>query len=121
MTLQKVEGNSSAFYAWLVEFQWLPLTEASSNLRSTLGEGVLWYPPHSTLDVPYPVICIWRDETPLNANTINAVFEVTEVPNFTFEDKLREIDLEWLRDTIVDPARQDQVYWGKTEGLTFVD
>lgn len=46
----------------------------------------------------------------MHAPTINEVLEVEEVLNLAFEENLRDMDIEWLGETIVDPARQDQVH-----------
>ena len=35
-----------------------------------------------------------------------------------FEAKLKEMDLEWLRDILVEPTRRDQVYWANAVGIT---
>uniref|UniRef100_M1DTD4 Uncharacterized protein n=1 Tax=Solanum tuberosum TaxID=4113 RepID=M1DTD4_SOLTU len=58
---------------------------------------------------------------PLNATTINEVLEVPDVSNADYEAKLREIDLGWLRDTLVEPTLRDRVYWPTTEGITSAD
>jgi len=58
---------------------------------------------------------------PLNAIAINESLEVSEVSNAEYEAYLREMDLEWLRDTLVEPARRDQVYWDTAEGITSTD
>lgn len=52
----------------------------------------------------------WGVEILLHAPTINEVLEVEEVLNLAFEENLRDMDIEWLGETIVDPARQDQVH-----------
>ncbi|KAH0685357.1 hypothetical protein KY284_015910 [Solanum tuberosum] len=31
------------------------------------------------------------------------------------------MDLEWLRDTLVEPARRNRVYWPTVEGITSTD
>lgn len=41
-------------------------------------------------------------DIPLNVTAINEVVEVPEVPNLLLEENLREMDVEWLQDTIVD-------------------
>lgn len=46
----------------------------------------------------------------LNAIAINKELEVSKVPNHVFEDRLREIDLGWLRDTLMDLTERKQVY-----------
>ncbi|KAH0685782.1 hypothetical protein KY290_017318 [Solanum tuberosum] len=79
--LHMLEEKPPAFYARLMEFEWAPLTKA----------------PPDGVDIP------------LNATVINEVLELPDVPNVEFEAKLREMDLEWLKDTIVEPTRRDQV------------
>uniref|UniRef100_M1DPX3 Putative plant transposon protein domain-containing protein n=1 Tax=Solanum tuberosum TaxID=4113 RepID=M1DPX3_SOLTU len=66
----------------------------------------------------YPVICFWGVNIPLNATAINEVLELPEVSNAEFEAKLWEMDLGWLRDTLIDPSKRDQVYWATSEGIT---
>uniref|UniRef100_M1DMY5 Putative plant transposon protein domain-containing protein n=1 Tax=Solanum tuberosum TaxID=4113 RepID=M1DMY5_SOLTU len=69
-------------------------------------------------DNPHPVIRIRGVDISLNATAINEALEVPEVPNYEYETRLREIDLEWLRDTLVEPTRWDQVHWATAEGIT---
>uniref|UniRef100_M1DGX5 Putative plant transposon protein domain-containing protein n=1 Tax=Solanum tuberosum TaxID=4113 RepID=M1DGX5_SOLTU len=54
-------------------------------------------------------------DIPLNATTINEVLELPEVLNVEYEAKLREMD------TLIEPARWDQVYWATVEGITSSD
>uniref|UniRef100_M1DFG3 Putative plant transposon protein domain-containing protein n=1 Tax=Solanum tuberosum TaxID=4113 RepID=M1DFG3_SOLTU len=72
-------------------------------------------------DDSHPVIRITGVDIPLNATAINEALEVQEVPNHEYEARLREMDVEWLRDTLVQPTRWDQVYWAITEGITSTD
>ncbi|KAK6773687.1 hypothetical protein RDI58_028925 [Solanum bulbocastanum] len=58
---------------------------------------------------------------PLNGTTIKEVLEVSEVPNHAYEDQRSEMDLEWLRDTLVEPTCWDHVYWATAEGITSMD
>lgn len=51
----------------------------------------------------------------MNATTINEVLEVPEVPNIEYKASLKDIDFEWLRDTIMDPTKRDHVYWATGE------
>lgn len=60
-------------------------------------------------DYPHPIIRILEVDIPSNVTFINEVLEVSKVSNAEYEAKLREIDLEWLRDTLVEPAHRDQV------------
>lgn len=53
----------------------------------------------------------------MNAITMNEVFEVPEVPNMVYVAELREMDLKCIWDTIVDPAKCNQVYWDIEEGI----
>ena len=65
--------------------------------------------PIVCLEGPYLVIHVWGVDIPLNITTINEVMEVPEAPNLEYEAKIKEMDLEWLRDTIVDPAKWEQL------------
>ena len=94
-----MEEKASAFYARLVKFGWLPLTEAPPECPLYLCEGVLCYPSTICWDVPYQVIRFRGVDIPLNITTINEELEMSKVSNLAFEDKLREMDLEWLRAT----------------------
>lgn len=49
-------------------------------------------------DEPYPVIHIKWVDIHLNSTTINEILEVFEVPNYQFDDQLKEMNLEWLRE-----------------------
>uniref|UniRef100_M1DZD2 Putative plant transposon protein domain-containing protein n=1 Tax=Solanum tuberosum TaxID=4113 RepID=M1DZD2_SOLTU len=91
--LLKLEEKAPTFYARLMEFGWTPLTKA----------------PTDALDIP------------LNDTFINEALEFTEVSNAEYEAKLREIDLGWLRDTLIEPAHWGQVYWVTVEGITSSD
>ncbi|KAH0716841.1 hypothetical protein KY285_012872 [Solanum tuberosum] len=105
--LYKLEEKEPAFYARLVEF----------GCTLYLGEFYTILPT-VRLDDPHPVICVRGVNIPLNSTTINEALEVPEVPNHEYEARLREMYLEWLRDTLVEPTRRDQVYWGAAEGIT---
>ncbi|KAH0685721.1 hypothetical protein KY290_017249 [Solanum tuberosum] len=76
---------------------------------------------YARLDDPHPVIRIRGVDIPLNATTFNEALVVPEVLNHKYEARIREMDLEWLRDTLVEPTRQDQVYWATVEGITITD
>ncbi|KAH0722512.1 hypothetical protein KY290_005161 [Solanum tuberosum] len=93
--LHKLEEKAPTFHACLMEFGWAPLTKVSPDARST------W-------DDSHPVIRIQGVDIPLNATTVNEALEVPEVSNAEYEAKLREMDLEWLRDNLVEPERWDQ-------------
>uniref|UniRef100_M1DM49 Uncharacterized protein n=1 Tax=Solanum tuberosum TaxID=4113 RepID=M1DM49_SOLTU len=51
----------------------------------------------------------------------NWVLEVPEASNAEYESKLRDMDLGWLRDALVEPARRDRVYWYITKVITSKD
>lgn len=53
---------------------------------------------------PHPFFRVWRVYIPLKSYAINKALEVQEVPNHAYENRLREMDLECLRDTLVDPT-----------------
>uniref|UniRef100_M1DCS3 Putative plant transposon protein domain-containing protein n=1 Tax=Solanum tuberosum TaxID=4113 RepID=M1DCS3_SOLTU len=92
--LLRREEKEPAFYARLMEFGW---------------------------EYPSPIIRIRGVDISLNATTLNEVLELPEVSNAEYEAKLREMDLEWLRDTLVEPTRRDKVYWPSAEGINSAD
>uniref|UniRef100_M1D8X6 Putative plant transposon protein domain-containing protein n=1 Tax=Solanum tuberosum TaxID=4113 RepID=M1D8X6_SOLTU len=97
------------------------LTEAPPDARSTWVKEFYAILPTVRWDDSYPVIRIRGVDIPLNATAINEALEVSEISNAKYEAKLREMDLEWLRYTLVEPARWDQVYWATAEGITSTD
>lgn len=78
----------------MVEFGWLPLTEAPQDAHYKWGRD--FYDIFHTIswDDPHPIIHVRVVNVPLNATTINEVLEVPEFPNLQYEAKLREMDLE---------------------------
>uniref|UniRef100_M1DXI4 Putative plant transposon protein domain-containing protein n=1 Tax=Solanum tuberosum TaxID=4113 RepID=M1DXI4_SOLTU len=92
----------------------MPKRGNRSKCTFHLGEGVI---RHST----YPAIRIWGVDIPTNATALNEALEVPEVSNAEYEAKLRGMDLEWLRDTLVEPTRRDRVYWATAEGIISTD
>ncbi|KAH0699046.1 hypothetical protein KY284_013261 [Solanum tuberosum] len=116
--LLKLEKKAHIFYASLMKFEWTPLTEAPPDARSTWVRKFYAILPTVQWDDFHPIFRIWRVDIPLNATIINEALEFPEVPNAEYEAKLREIELGWLRDTMIEPARRDQVYWATAEGIT---
>lgn len=60
-------------------------------------------------------------EFPLDSTSINDVLEFPNVPDVEFHDKIREMDLECRRNTLVDITRRDQVNLAYAEGITGTD
>lgn len=83
MILHKVEEKAPTFYSRSVEFRWLLLTEAPQMpILHRWGSSML---------------SSFRVDIVLNATTIDEVLKVREVPNLFFQEKLREMELEWPR------------------------
>ena len=58
---------------------------------------------------------------PPNATAIIKVLELPESSNVVYKAKMREMDLGWLRDKLVDTARWDKVYWHTSESIISAD
>uniref|UniRef100_M1DP76 Putative plant transposon protein domain-containing protein n=1 Tax=Solanum tuberosum TaxID=4113 RepID=M1DP76_SOLTU len=119
--LRKLEEKAPAFYARLMEFGWAPLTEPLPDARSTWVNEFYAILPTVRWDEPHPIIRIRGVDIPLNATIINEALEVPEVSNGEYEAKLREMDLGWLREILIEHAHRYQVYWATVEGLTSID
>lgn len=104
--LLKLEEQVHAFFARLMEFELAPLIEDPPFA----GANWVWefyIVPTIRRDNPHINIHIHEFEIPLNATTID---QVPKVSNAEYEAKLREMDLGWLMDNLVDPGRQGRVY-----------
>ena len=62
-------------------------------------------------DSLYPTIHIRGVDVPADARSVNIAFGVPEVPYEPYMDKLREKDMTWLRNTLV-----DEIHWKKSVG-----
>ncbi|KAH0687963.1 hypothetical protein KY290_016988 [Solanum tuberosum] len=119
--LLKLEEKAPAFYARLMKFGWLHLTDTPLAARADWVREFYAILPTIRWDDPHPILYIREVHIPLNATAINEVLELPEVSSEEYEAKTREMDLGWLRDTLVEPTKWDQVYWPTTEGLTSTD
>uniref|UniRef100_M1DAE6 Putative plant transposon protein domain-containing protein n=1 Tax=Solanum tuberosum TaxID=4113 RepID=M1DAE6_SOLTU len=73
--LHKLGEKEPTFYARLVEFGWIPLTEAPPDARSTWVREFYAIMPTVQWDDPHPVIRIKGVDIPLNATAINEALE----------------------------------------------
>lgn len=49
---------------------------------------------------------------------VNEVVGVSNIPIDAYEAKLREMDMRWLRDTLIDEEYRVKVFWPTIEGIT---
>ncbi|KAF3678423.1 hypothetical protein FXO38_03251 [Capsicum annuum] len=64
------------------------------------------------------MICIWGVDIPIDFRAINEVLQVPHVSDAHYIAKAQEIDMAWLRVTVVLKEFSEQVYWPSTEGVT---
>lgn len=98
-------------------FHWLRLPRCPFYL----GKGVLCYPPYCTLGCSLPIHKHLGNWHSLEFHYYQWGSGGIKSPNMVFKEKLREMDLEWQRDTIMDPTKWDQVYLAAVEGITSAD
>lgn len=101
--MTRVEEEAPKFYARLREFGWMPLVEPPWG--GVLGWVREFYGMLPTVhwDDPHPTICIQEVHVPVYVAIINKVLGVPNISNVDFEANYMEMDLRWLRDTLVTP------------------
>lgn len=105
-----------AFHTRLLEFRWALLTEVPLCYLLYLSDELLRFPSYCSIwwISPYhPHPGSWH---PLNATALKKVLELLEVSDGEYEVNMKEMNLDWLRDIVIKPARRDQVYWATIEG-----
>lgn len=89
------------FYNQHLEFGQIPLVEASQD--GVLGLVREFYIILLTVlwDDPYLTTYIQEVNNIMDPNTINAPLGVSNVSTATYKAKAREMDMKWLRDTLI--------------------
>lgn len=68
-------------------------------------------------DDPNPIICIRGVDASINAATTYKLLGVPNVSNTMYIDKAWEMDIWWLRDTLIMDGNKNHIYWPINEGL----
>ncbi|KAM3270108.1 hypothetical protein P3S67_030014 [Capsicum chacoense] len=115
--MTRVEEEAPKFYARLKEFGWMPLVEPPRGCVSGWVREFYSMLPTVRWDDPHPTICIREVHVPVDVANINMVLGVPNISNADFEAKYKEMDLQWLRDTLIAKADWGKVYWTRKEGI----